>query len=177
MKRIFIIFSVSFFCLFFCFFGGCQEQQRSLVSQEVGDYGSIEEIYGSYGVRRIHLLGLTEIMSLSSRPGVSKLTVYVDLLDSYDSRVKSPGTFRFELYRRIPRSSEPKGRRIAAWNNLDLINPKVNSEHWREYLRAYKFEFEVDIEADEGLQFIVEVTFINPEGKRFSDSMEVDYGD
>jgi len=80
--------------------------------------------------------------------------------------MKSPGIFRFELYERVPRSAEPKGKRIILWPDFDLIDVAENDNHWRDFLRAY--EFSLPIESQTNQNCILQATCICPNGKRLS---------
>ena len=86
------------------------------------------------------------------------------MLDSFGSQIKSPCIFRFELYLRIQRSSEPKGQRVMLWPDVDLNQPQVNNEYWRNFLRAY--EFNLPFEPQNGQAYILEVTCMCPNNKR-----------
>jgi hypothetical protein len=92
---------------------------------------------------------------------------YVSLLDSFGSQIKSPGVFRFELYQRAVRSAEPKGRRVVIWQDVDLTDPDVNNEYWRDFLRAY--EFDLPFELDLNQSYILQVTCMCPNNRRLTD--------
>jgi len=93
-----------------------------------------------------------------------KIKPYVSLLDSFGSQVKSPGIFRFELYQRVLRSAEPKGRRVVIWPDIDLTDPAANNEYWRDFLRAY--EFDLPFEPDASQSYILQVTCLCPNSRR-----------
>ena len=61
---------------------------------------------------RIAITPWTEIKGPAQGDGKSQIRVFVKLIDAFDSDVKAPGTFRFELYEKVPRSMEPRGRRL-----------------------------------------------------------------
>jgi hypothetical protein len=90
----------------------------------------------------------------------------VGLLDGFDCQVKSPVVFRFELYKKVERSAEPKGKRITIWEDIDLTEPGKNNEYWRDFLRAY--EFILDFEPIGKPSYILQVTCLCPDGKRLS---------
>ena len=119
-----------------------------------------------YAPTRITILPLTE---LTGAPGSAKgtsLNVYVALSDAFGSNMKAPGILRFELYRRMSRSAEPKGERLAIWSDIDLIGPTENNRYWRDFLRAYEFVLETD--ADPSETYILEATCICRDGRRLS---------
>ena len=72
--------------------------------------------------------------------------MYAALRDSFGSCLKAPGVFRFELYEYVQYSSEPKGKRIIIWPDIDLTDAAENNEYWNDFLRAY--EFSLDLEQD-----------------------------
>jgi hypothetical protein len=80
--------------------------------------------------------------------------------------MKSPGVFRFELYEKVPRSAEPKGKRISKWPDIDLTDAVENNARWRDYLRAY--EFTLPLESETGQSHILQATCLCPNGKRLS---------
>jgi hypothetical protein len=122
-------------------------------------------IYAEYSPVKINILPLTEfIINPDTHQG--QINLFVSLLDSFGSQIKSPCIFRFELYSRVPRSSEPKGGRIKIWPDVNLIAPKINNEYWRDFLRAYEFNLPFEPQAEQS--FILEVTCICPNNKRIS---------
>ena len=122
--------------------------------------------YMDYGPEKIDIMPLTEFVGSPEARDVWKVNVYVSLLDSFGCQVKSPGTFRFELYEKVERSSEPKGKRITIWPDIDLNDALANNEHWRDFLRAYGFS--LDFEPHSGENYILQVTLLCPDGKRLS---------
>ena len=120
--------------------------------------------YISYSPVKIDIVPLTEYTTATGSGEGPKIEVYVSLLDSYGSQIKSPGTFRFELYERVPRSAEPKGKRIILWPDFDLTDVAENDNHWRDFLRAYEFSLHFDSEGNQS--HILQVTCLCPNGKR-----------
>lgn len=115
---------------------------------------------------KISILPLTEFSGPSGGGAGTTLRVYVALLDAFGSQIKAPGVLRFELYGHVPRSAEPKGQRIAIWPDIDLTRPADNNKYWRDFLRAYEFDF--DLQTDRTKTSILEVTCISPDGRRLS---------
>ncbi len=122
--------------------------------------------YISYAPVKIDIVPLTEYTPAIGSGDGPKIEVYVSLLDSYGSQIKSPGTFRFELYERASRSAEPKGKRIILWPDFDLTDVAENDNHWRDFLRAY--EFSLPCESQTSQNYILQATCICPNGKRLS---------
>jgi len=128
-----------------------------------------DSIYESYRPIEIDIMPLTELISTDN--AASQLRLYVSFLDSSGSRIKSPGVFRFELYRKVMRSAKPKGNRIMIWPDIDLTDIAENGEYWRDFLRAYEFNLDLDPQADS--DFILQVTCLCPNGKRLSDEFDL----
>ncbi len=126
----------------------------------------------AFGAARIRIIGLTRILARSTNGKEAVLTACVDVLDSYNSHIKAPGRFRFELYEFTPRSSEPRGKRLMIWPDVDLTDPGVNNEYWQDYLRTYQFTFEMDHKPGDNT-FILEATCITPAGKRLTDVRQI----
>ncbi len=117
----------------------------------------------AYGPMKVDIMPLTEF----THAGDSKIIkVYVSLLDAFDCQIKTPAVFRFELYDKVPRSAEPKGRRITMWPDIDLNDAAKNNEHWKDFLRAY--EFDLPFEPEGGKSYILQITSLCPDGRRLS---------
>ena len=123
-------------------------------------------IYARYVPAKVDIMPLTEYTGVSNTAEEPRIKVYVSLLDSFGYQMKSPGVFRFELYERVPRSAEPKGRRIAKWPDIDLIDVVENNNYWRDFLRAYEFSLPFDLEVSQS--HILQATCLCPNGKRLS---------
>ena len=139
--------------LVFCFCGCTKTGRISGISKQ--NEPNIISIYNQYAPVKIDILPLTEF-NTNKEAGQSEIDLFVSLLDSFGSQIKSPCIFRFELYPRIQRSSEAKGGRVKIWPDVNLIDPKVNNEYWQYFLRAY--EFHLPFEPQTGQNYILEVT-------------------
>jgi hypothetical protein len=122
--------------------------------------------YSRFAPDKINIMPLTEFINTDNIRQIS-IKPYVSLLDSFGSQIKSPGVFRFELYQRAVRSAEPKGKRVVMWEDIDLTEPAINHEYWRDFLRAY--EFDLPFELDVNQSYILQVTCLCPNGRRLSD--------
>ena len=120
-------------------------------------------VYIYYAPARIDILPLTEF-TLSGEDQAPKIKVYVSLLDPFGSQIKAPAVFRFELYQKVLRSADPKGKRIVIWPDVDLTAPAKNNQHWRDFLRAYEFELAFELPNSHG--YILQATCLCPNGKR-----------
>lgn len=118
-----------------------------------------------YAPVKIDIAPLTEFLAADDRHR-PRINLYVSLLDQFGCQIKSPGRFRFELYEHVPRSAEPKGRRLAIWPELDLTDPLANNEYWRDFLRAYEFTLPLDQTIGESR--ILQVTYFRPAGQRIT---------
>ena len=121
--------------------------------------------YTRYASVKIDILPLTEFINVGGAQQAT-INLYVSLLDSFGCQIKSPGVFRFELYERVQRSAEPKGKRVAIWQDIDLTDPVKNNDHWRDFLRAY--EFNLPFEPRGSQSYILQATCLCPSGKRLS---------
>jgi len=121
--------------------------------------------YSRFAPDRINIMPLTEFINTDNIRQIS-IKPYVSLIDSFGSQIKSPGIFRFELYQRALRSAEPKGKRAVIWQDIDLTEPALNHEYWRDFLRAY--EFDLPFELDVNQSYILQVTCQSPNGRRLS---------
>lgn len=148
---------------------GCENEMT------YSSFGSSNNVIKQYAPNRIHIIGLSEFVSEKGSRQWPKIRAYVDLLDKYDSRVKFPATFRFELYEFVPRTSRSKGTRIFAWEDFELSGPAKNNTHWQDHLRAYKFDLPLGFEPADGTEFILEATCIMPNSKRLSDTHRIIY--
>jgi len=146
-------------------FAGCAPDEPKL--QTPGGMGPCV-----FGAARIRVIGLTRLASSPDSNG-AVLTACIDVLDSYDSHIKAPGTFRFELYEYVPRSSEPRGRRLMIWPDLDLTDPAANNEYWQDYLRTYQFALDLDCTPVAESTYTLEVTCITPAGRRLTDKRQI----
>jgi hypothetical protein len=73
----------------------------------------------------------------------------------------------------VPRSSQPKGKRIFIWPDIDLTEVAMNNGRWRDFLRAYEFEMDLNFRPAPDNTFVLEVTFTTPAGKRLSDTFQL----
>lgn len=169
MKTVSVIAQIVFLVLLLAAVG-CEPPQVGIKKTEtplksVNDCNEVS-FYARYTPEKIDIVPLTEYISDSDAGEESKIKVYVSLLDSFGYQMKSPGIFRFELYERVSRSAEPKGRRIAIWPDNDLTDVVENNRYWRDFLRAYEFSLPFDPETSQS--HILQATCLCPNGKRLS---------
>ena len=162
MKAVGVMVRVFFFVLLLVV-GGCESVPGVAGLLSKNDRLSA---YTYYSPVAIDIMPLTEFVCVDDDEEASKIKVYVGLLDAFDCQIKTPGVFRFELYEYIPRSAEPKGRRIIIWPDIDLVDTVENNRHWRDFLRAY--EFNLDFKPKSSRSYILQATCLCPDGKRLS---------
>ena len=164
---------VAIFCL--CLFlagAGCDSEAVDTEVPVSSDSGSnASSVYAHYTPAKIEILPLTEIVYVDAAEEESKIVVYVSLLDSFGCQGKMPGVFRFELYEKVARSAEPKGRRVVIWPDIDLTEAFENNKYWRDFLRAY--EFNLSFEAQINRYYILQTTYLCQTGKRLSSELSL----
>jgi len=162
MKVAAVVFRILLF-IFLLAAAGCG-QLTGRTSKAGNDLNKISA-YSRFAPDRINIMPLTEFINTDNARQIS-IKPYVSLIDSFGSQIKSPGIFRFELYQRALRSAEPKGKRVVIWQDIDLTEPALNHEYWRDFLRAY--EFDLPFELDVNQSYILQVTCLCPNGRRLS---------
>jgi hypothetical protein len=147
------------------FFAGCEETPSD-PGLHLDFSRNVSSKYESFGPARIDILPLTNITQAADSRYDSIINVYACLLDTFDSQIKAPAVFRFELFEHVQRSTDPKGRRITLWPDIALTDPALNNNHWQDFLRAYLFALPVQ-KLSSG-EYILHATCITPSEKRFS---------
>jgi hypothetical protein len=150
-------------------FVGCQPEQIDSAS---GQGASVSACFKAHWV---DIMGLTRIADSKEDEDVKVINIYVDILDKFEDRIKSPCTFRFEFYEYVPRSSRNKGERLDFWDNVDLTSPETNNMYWKDHLRAYQFGFDFNVEIKTGATYILEVMCMTTDGRRLTDEFELKY--
>jgi hypothetical protein len=156
------------------FAAGCDEPVRTAAPTRSGR--SLDAL-SSFAASNIGVMGLTEIVKDADRPGKAKLKAYIDLLDQSGVRIKNPGTFRLELYEFVPRSSDPTGKRLAVWPDINLEDAQENNRYWRDFLRTYQFELNMAFAPQSNTSYVLQVTFSTPLGKRLSGNYQIKYSE
>ncbi|MHC4098006.1 MAG: hypothetical protein ACYSU3_18350 [Planctomycetota bacterium] len=97
-----------FFCILLFLEAGCEPAQVGIKKngQSLKSVNDCNEFffYAPYTPVKIDIVPLTEFTGVNNAGEEPKLKVYVSLLDSFGYQIKAPGTFRFELYEKVPRS-------------------------------------------------------------------------
>jgi len=174
MKAVSIILQIFLFALLLVGSGCELAQPRPPRPPAANDKASDNlQIYARYAPTKVDIVPLTEFVGFGDDEEPSKIKIYVSLLDCFGCQIKSPVTFRFELYRLVLRSPEPKGKRIAIWPDIDLTDVAENNNYWRDFLRAY--EFDLDFRPEKDQRYILEATCLCPDGRRLSDDFTLKY--
>lgn len=127
-----------------------------------------------FGPAKVSILPLSEIVGPAGAGQDSRMNIYVALLDAFGCPIKAPCTLRFELYEYVRRSAQPKGQRVMIWPDIDLMRPADNHKSWRDFLRAY--EFNLDLRVDRDKTYVLETTYLGPDGKRLSGDCAIHAG-
>jgi hypothetical protein len=145
---------------------GCELEHNQPVTPDDPD-SKLLSTYSQYAPARIDIMPLTEFVGSEGGDEASRIKVLVSVFDAFDSQIKSPSTFRFELYEYLPRSAESKGKRIIIWRpDAGLTDAAENNKYWRDFLRAY--EFNLPFKPEKNQTYVLQATALCPNGKRLS---------
>lgn len=141
---------------------GCEPQHPAPrpVTETITEYQTLN----AYQPIKAVFLPLSEVRSSDETVGPDTITAYISLQDSAGSTIKTPAVFRFELYQFKALSTDPKGKRLYIWNDINLNAFNDNNGHWRDYLRAY--EFKLLYNCPDCRKYVLEVTCMSPSGTR-----------
>lgn len=153
---------------------GCESTTAPAAAPKVEPIAPAELCWG-YQATNIRIVGLSGFSEERYGQIGSQMEVVVEMLDSFGTRIKSPGVFRIELYEYLPRSNDPKGKRVFAWPDADLTRPSDNNGYWRDFLRAYRFDLSMNLRPVIPSSYILEVTCLTPAGKRFTAQSQISY--
>ncbi|UCG58952.1 MAG: hypothetical protein JSU70_05465 [Phycisphaerales bacterium] len=157
---------LTFIAVCFLPLSGCESPEAVAEPRSGSDRVSPAPSYTGYAPVKASIMPLTEFVRAGGAEQASKLGAYVGLLDSFGSQIKAPAVFRFELYEHLQRSSEPKGKRVAIWPDIDLTDAPSNNSYWQDFLRAYNFS--LDFEPKSNQDYVLQVTATCADGKRLS---------
>ena len=169
MKKAGVVLQVSVMCVLMVG-GGCEPAEQGSAK---ADSSKIASLYGNYAAVQLAIMPLTETVCPDEGQAGARVRAYVSLLDSAGWQQRGPGVFRFELYEYIRRSAEPKGKRVIIWPDIDLTDAAENNKYWRDYLRAYEFNLDLQVQCDKS--YILEATCLSPNGRRLSDKFALKY--
>ena len=146
--------------LFIVVFVGCQQTQQvpTIKNVQTGEVISKAAFVVPASIDILPLTGFSDVTDDDK----CKVNIYICLIDVFGDKMKAQGLLRFELYEKKKMSVEPKGKKLAMWPDFDLASPPTNKKYWQEYLRAYKFNLDLEMQPQE---CILVVTFV-PVNKR-----------
>jgi hypothetical protein len=127
-----------------------------------------------FATKRVHIIGLTSIKPDSEGKSAAGISAYISLHDSFDSSVKGPGVFRFELYEYVPRTGDIRGKQVFSWAAFDLTDATANNGYWDDFMRAYEFSLDTAIASGVLKTYILQVTCTTSGGKRLTDMFALD---
>jgi hypothetical protein len=163
-----------FFAIVLLLYAGCSGPPSEPRQLNLPFMQSDTALYARYAPARIDILPITAINPSPTSAKDYTISVYICLVDSFGSQIKFPATFRFELFRQVQHSNEPKGKRILIWPEMNLTDPVSNNNQWQDFLRAYMFTLPLEKPAYETT--ILHVTCISPSGKRLTADFPVRLG-
>ena len=126
--------------------------------------------YAVYAPSDLDIMPLTGIEK-SENDNSAEITVYLSLKDEFDTQMKAPCSIRFELFDKLYRTADPRGKRIKIWPEVNLEAPDANHQYWLEFLRAYKFTLAVKNYT--GSALIIQATCIFPDGRRLNSDFDL----
>jgi hypothetical protein len=157
MKKIYAV-------ILFFFVAGCSHMGVGKSESACKEGLKELSIYNGYAPAEIAVSPLTKIDRKLDAKGQVVIRAYVSLMDGFGNQIKAPAVFRFELYEKVVHSSEPKGKRVVVWPDVDLKTPVENNRYWQDFLRAYKFD--LDFQPQKGKNYVLQVTGLCPNGRR-----------
>ena len=125
-------------------------------------------------IQHVRISALSDFVVSADDPQKSEIKTYVELMDDYDSPFKKPCIFRFELYEYKPLMSNPRGKRMIIWPDIDLTRPGKNNQYWKDYLRSYEFYLPLGFVPQAQRSYLLEVTCLMGD-RRFGDLFKIQY--
>jgi hypothetical protein len=150
--------------------GGCEIQPHSENAPPAVNPYTADD----FSAVSIKFNGMTEIAAGEKENTIS-IRPHIDVYDGAGSKIKAPGTVRFELFELIDRSNNSLGRRIKVWDDFDLNRFGPNNKYWSDPLRCYSFGLELAsslVRADTEYQF---TTVFIYGSKRLNDQIRIDF--
>lgn len=99
--------------------------------------------------------------------GRGYLEARVQVLDKDGHPMRAIGKFRIELFAFQRQAPDPRGDRLAVWN-IDIQDHEDNRRYFDVLINGYTFPLEMPVNApaDASGKYVVEATFIRPDGRR-----------
>ena len=121
---------------------------------------------------KIEILDFTKPKSWDDDSIPDGIEVVLRPYDSFGDETKAIGTFRFELYEFQRANTEPKGKRVAFWQE-DLTTKDAQMRHW-DFTRSYRFRLAWTEERIKPGKYVLEATYISPSNLRLTDTYIMD---
>lgn len=146
------------------FLTGCEDPaaQNKTIPQPMQDFT----------IRKVRISALSDFVLSRDNSGQNQIKTCVELLDAYNSPLKKPCIFRFELYDYKPMSANPRGKRLVIWPDIDLTDPAKNNEYWKDYIRAYEFYLPLGFVPQPDHSYLLEATCLTVD-QRFSGVLKI----
>ena len=109
----------------------------------------------------IRLHPFTGTRTFDENGGIRGVDVRIEAMDHLGDATKAFGEFRFEMYKFVANSQDPKGDLIATWAE-DVLSPKKNLLHWDKITRTYEFKLQWNKPIPVGNRFVLLATFKSP---------------
>ena len=158
--RTYILFAMGMMAM-----GGCKMSGLQFSGDSSG--GTVPAPINLMLPKAIRIHPFTGARTFDEAGGIRGIDVRMEANDSYGDAAKAFGTFRFELYRFVPNSIDPKGRIVASWEE-SIFEPKKNLLHWDKITRTYQFKLQWDKAVPIGKRFVLVSVFSSPFSQRLT---------
>jgi hypothetical protein len=118
--------------------------------------------------RAVSIHPFTGLRRFDEAGGIRGIDVQIEMSDSFGDSTRGFGDFRFELYTYQPGTPDPKGQRVATWNE-SLMEAEKNALHWDRIKRLYEFRLQWDRPIPVGREFVLVAVFDSPYTPRLFD--------
>ena len=110
----------------------------------------------------------TGTRTFDEKGGIRGIDVRIEVSDAYGDPTKAFGDFRFEMFAFVPDSPNPRGQRIAMWEE-SLRQDDKNILHWDKITHTYQFKLRWDNPITVGKKFVMTATYSSPYTPRLFD--------
>ena len=111
--------------------------------------------------REVRIHPFTGTRTFDEAEEIRGVEVRIEAIDAYGDATKAFGDFRFELYKFRQHSADPRGDRLAVWEE-SLLEPEKNLLHWDNITRTYEFKLRWARPIPAGRRFVLVATFTSP---------------